>query len=700
MIKHYYTGFLLILVFKIFPQQNLKENFSPLKSSGKLPAIFSENIRAVITKDIADIKKAGEKNADLKAQFVTSSNYQIEKIVKSGNSLINGEVSDYLNNIVDVIFKDDPGLRSKISVYAFKSEVVNAYSFDKGYVFVNLGLIAQAETEAQLAYLLCHEIQHYLKNHQINGFVNEQIIESNSSFQNKVLDKCQYSKETEGEADVEGFKLFEKTPYNPKESLKLFDVLQYSHLPFELVEFKKSFFESKNYVLPEKYFLKTVQPISDNSNIDDSKMTHPSTAKRKSVVSEKLKFADKTNKKDFILGEARFEYIRDLARFELCRLYLKNRDYVSALYAGYLLKQKYPDNEFIDEVICKSLYALSLYKNGQLKYNANSHLSAGIPAYTQIEGFPQQLYHLVDTMPSNEFVIMSLNYTYRAHKRHSKNLKMAAVADSLLKMMHQVDWKISDFNRSIKEETILDSSERKNLSKTEIISKMQKIRNKEDSIYYVNVFHDLLTTDKYFSEKFPLTAPATNSKPVSIKTKPGSKQNFNLSIDKALFLEPFYYKIDKDKNAFKYVESDLKQEKLLNNINSYASAQGFELVTLDPALVKEGEIEKLNDYSILNDWLFENLDHLQNNAFIFNTNEIENLIARYGTPYVIKTGMISSKSRLKNRTFFMVYVFDLRNNNVVYSKTEIFRVKDATDLINAKSYQMIYELKNLKKSLR
>jgi len=685
-----------------FSQQILTENFVPLKSSGQLPPVFTQNIRNVIRQDVELMKDSGKVHKDLKAKFFTSSNYQIEKIIRSGNTLINDEVSAYLNEITNVLLKDDPALRSKISVYAFKSVVVNAYSYDKGFIFVDLGLIAQAETEAQLAYLMCHEIMHYVKKHQVNSYVNEQLIEKGTQYENKLVEKCQYSKEVEGEADIEGFKLFAGSPYNPKQALKLFDVLQYSNLPFELLEFKKSFFETKDYIIPSSYIPKEVSPISDNSNVDDSKATHPNTAKRKSAVAEKVKFAETNNKQDFIIGKEKFDYIRDLARMELCRLYLKNRDYTNALYAAYILKQKYPENQYVNEIICKCLYALTLFKNKELKFAINSNMAFGLYHASKTESYPYQLYSFINTVSGNEFAIMSLNTVYRAHMKFPQNKQMQVCSDSLFAMMKKINWGISDFNRKaiINDEVKKDSSSKESLSKTDLISKMQKTNNKEDSVYYINVFRDLLTTDKNFSEKFPLTAPALNTvgekNLLKKKTKP--LQADSTGITRVLFLEPFYYKIYKEDNkqVFSYSESDIKQEKFLANVTSYAASQGFELVTFDPGVMTAGESSKMNDYSVLNDWMFEKFDSDQENTIIFNTNEVESLISKYGTRYVLKTGMVSEEFGYKNRTYFFVFVLDVQTNRIVYRKYERFRGKDKEDLMNAKTYQMIYDLKNFK----
>ncbi|MBK7668519.1 MAG: M48 family metallopeptidase [Sphingobacteriaceae bacterium] len=383
--------------------------------------MFTENIRNVIKKDISDLNKGKENDKAIKSVYLTEANYEIEKIVKSGNTLINDEITKYLNKLMEVVLVSNTDLKSKLNLFTLKSTVVNAYSYDKGFIFFDVGLIAQAETEAQLAYILCHEISHYTKKHNIQGYVKNRKLEKEvyegKSTDDILIEKCQYSKENESEADLEGFKLFEGSNFNFDQAKKAFDVLQYAHLPFELVEFKKHFLESENMKLPAGYFLKEVSSIRNNASEDDTKSTHPNTAKRKSAIEELIKARDNAGRVNNVLGEEQFSYIRDLARFECCRLYLKNRDYPNALYAAYILREKYPDNKYLAQVISKSLYAITLYKKGDLRYGSDSYMQEGIASYSNVESFPQQIYHLIEKMPENEWAIISLNYAYRAHKK-------------------------------------------------------------------------------------------------------------------------------------------------------------------------------------------------------------------------------------------------------------------------------------------
>jgi peptidase M48-like protein len=699
-------------------QQDLKANFAPLKSKGELPAVFTQNIRNVIKQDITELKNKKETDRGLKSTFVTASNYQIERIVRSGNTLINDEVTVYLNKITDVILKDNPSLRKQLNVFTLKSSVVNAYSFDKGYIFIDIALIAQAETEAQLAFIICHEISHYTKQHHINSYVkNAEIDQRNYNGHNsedRIIEKCQYSKENESEADVEGFKLFERTTYNLKQAEKAFDMLQYAHLPFELVEFKKSYFEGPNYILPNAYFLKEVSPIKDNSNEDDTKQTHPNTKKRKQAIGEIVSNRDNSNRVNSILGQEKFEYIRSLSRLELCRLYLKNRDYPNALYAAYIMSLEYPSNEYIAEVISKCLYAISLYDKGEISYSNESNLENGFVSYTEVESYPQQLYHLIAKMPENEWTIMSLNYVYRAHKKYPGNKPMAALSDSLFSLMKRTKWGVSEFPRVPKKEvpkkdTVIAAQEapKEGASKTDLIASLQKERTirGDDTMYYKEVFVDLFMNDREFADKFPSSGTSDSGSGLSEYNTSSSSSSYGRSkkniqgtikVQKVLLIEPFFIKVDEtQREEIQYISSDKKQENYSKTINDCAEKLEFELITIDPGLLTANEVDKINDYSALIDWFDERSDSDKERIKILGTDDMDNVIKKYGTQFVLRTGIATVvTSSGKKRTYFYGFLYDITKNELVYRKFDYFKTKDRQDLVNAKTYQMLFELKH------
>lgn len=468
--------------------------------------------------------------------------------------------------------------------------------------------------------------------------------------------------------------------------------------------------------MPQRYFLKETSAIRDNSNEDDTKRTHPNTKKRKQAIADLNANRNHANRVNAIVGQEQFEYIRDIARMELCRLYLKNRDYPNALYAAYILSQKYPDNEYLAETVSKCMYGLTLIGNGSTRYTSSSHLENGIPQHDEIESFPQQVYHLINKMPTNEWTILSLNYVYRAHKKFPSNKKINACSDSLFKIMERTNWGLSDFSRIERQAGLNDvkqdslSTKPEAGSKTDMIANLQKERTtkSDDTVYYKNVFVDLFMNDPEFSRKFPSSGAKDNEAGSgftsyslsSRKENYSSKKNKNIKseikVEKVLLLEPFYLKVDEtQREEIQYVSSDQKQEEYSKTIEKCARLLKFEFITIDPGQVTASQVDKINDYSVINDWFDERFDGEDEKNLILNTNDIENVISKYGTRYLLKTGIATVKnSSGRKRTFFYGFLFDLQNNELIYRKYESFKYKDKQDLVNAKTYQMLFELKH------
>jgi hypothetical protein len=161
-----------------------------------------------------------------------------------------------------------------------------------------------------------------------------------------------------------------------------------------------------------------------------------------------------------------------------------------------------------------------------------------------------------------------------------------------------------------------------------------------------------------------------------------------------MLLEPFFIKIDETQmEEIQYISADKKQEDYCATLTRYAQLLRIELVTVDPNLLSASDVEKMNDYSVLNDWFDEKFDSDKEKALILNTDDIDKVISKYGTRYVLKTGIATVTTRSGGkRTFFYGFLFDIKTNELLYRKYEYFKTKDRQDLVNTKTYQMLFEL--------
>nr|MDQ3046945.1 M48 family metalloprotease [Bacteroidota bacterium] len=145
---------IILLIFFYFPilcVAQLSKDYTPLTSSGALPEEFIKTAKSLSEEELKTIGYGNDRTA--KQQFIISSNYFLRDLLLSGDVLINDPLGAYVNKVADELLKNDPELRKQIHIYVIKSPHVNAHAFDKGFIFVNTGLLAQLENEAQLAYV-------------------------------------------------------------------------------------------------------------------------------------------------------------------------------------------------------------------------------------------------------------------------------------------------------------------------------------------------------------------------------------------------------------------------------------------------------------------------------------------------------------------------------------------------------------------
>lgn len=97
--------------------------------------------------------------------------FEMEKSLE-GKLYIDSFLQEYINGIGQKIAEIAKKDRPIIPFYTFKivnDPHINAFTFGGGYIYVTSGLIATLDNEAQLAYILSHEIAHVSKAHIKEG---------------------------------------------------------------------------------------------------------------------------------------------------------------------------------------------------------------------------------------------------------------------------------------------------------------------------------------------------------------------------------------------------------------------------------------------------------------------------------------------------------------------------------------------------
>ena len=327
--------------------------YKPLQSKGAIPADFSTPTQHKIKK--TNDERLSKLTPSKRKEFLTFSNYAIDELLHSGAVTYGDAVSEYLTSLAARLLKNDSTLFNKLRFYTLNDNTANAFSTNQGMVFVTTGLIAQMTSEAQLAFVLGHEIAHYREGHVIDMF-DYSTSNSGLSYKEKSRFFSKYSRQNELEADEIGVKYMHDAGYTAAEIEKTFDVLLYSYLPFEEIAFDKNYFTNQWIFVPEKTFSKPKIEISATENYNDRFASHPNIATRKEEIQQKIDSL-KEWQSEIAFNQPKFDEVRTICRFEFVLNDVYANNIIEALYAIYVLEKEHPTSRFLKN--CKSQIWLS-----------------------------------------------------------------------------------------------------------------------------------------------------------------------------------------------------------------------------------------------------------------------------------------------------------------------------------------------------
>lgn len=340
-------------------------NYHTLRSFGPIPADFNTSTFSKIETDM--LIKRENLTMDEQKEFTERIHNSVDELLQSGKVTYGDEISQYVANVAKKILYDDLELFNNLRFYTVKSNITNALSTDQGIIFVTTGLISQLTSEAELAYVLAHEIVHFKEKHAMEWFEfsnNEDVIR-------KMQEMSIYSQEREFEADVKGLDLYLKAGYSKDHMTVLFDVLAYSYLPIDEIPFPTNYFNTPICTIPKKKFSSEKFDIKLDENYDDRRSTHPNIKRRKTKALETADTLKNWGDKSYLLSLEEFEYIRNVARFERLRSDMIDKSYPEAIYTIFILEKEFPQSIYLHRMKSQAWHGLSAQKfnNGDDYYN-------------------------------------------------------------------------------------------------------------------------------------------------------------------------------------------------------------------------------------------------------------------------------------------------------------------------------------------
>lgn len=698
------------------------------KLSGKSYEEKAENI----TRDQSRFERKA------KDRFYLSSTFRTRKLLLSGRVLFHDTLTNYVEKVADEVLKDQPELRKKLNFYIVKSSVVNGFATNDGMIFLTMGMLAQLTNEAQLAFIISHEAIHFRERHVLDSYVEKERITKhrgaykNVSQENSLMVKNKYSKELEKEADFEGFEIFKQTDYIPDAAFETMEILKYSYLPVDEVAFDKSYYETENMVFPDGYALTSLNPIALEKDYDEEKSTHPSVEERKEYLIEKINNVEQKDKSEFLVATAEeFATIRKIAKYELASILLDDFKLEEALYHTYILLQENPKDIYPAKVEVKALYYLT-------KYAYYGDWSKVVRDYEKVEGQSQQLSFLLYEMRRDEINVIALRKAWDLYEREPDDSELKEVCLDLMREMYKNGLQIDDFfSRKTLEELrkeidefeqdTVDVSELSKIEKIKYQQKVTKTENRSDSNIKWAFAEELSDSDEFvdlMKKAKDTYDDDSNSEDMSPEKKKRIKRHgYSLDIDKVLFVNPQYVKIDQRKdNSIQHLDAEESQLKLYEVIRESAGYVGIKTKILDDNELNQISIDEFNDLIFLKTWMHERAVFLQEDitAIPFSTQKRRELSIKYDTDHFCWAGFYGVRIdetlkkvltlafsmvyfptlpygiyyaiRPAKKTFHYTILFNIMSGEVEWARAELMDKGDANDLINSMIYDDLHQM--------
>jgi len=615
-LKHY----LLLIILSSFITQSFAQvdfnNYTTLLSKGTIPEDFTKQTFQKLEEDLKTGRDELSQNQE--KVFFEGTNYAIDEILHSGFVLYGDDITTYICEIADKLLINDPTLRSKLRFYTIKSNSANAFSTDQGIVFFTTGLISQLTSEAQLAYILAHEISHYTEKHVVETF---DWTTSNYRQDDRIERLSQYSKEKEFEADKLGVKLFHAAGYSSDEIFATFDVLMYSYLPFDEIEFPTTYFSNENIFIPETLFPTKKYEIKAVEDYDDELSTHPNIKKRKEAVEKEIgAFSDWGTISNY-LGTERFEYIRSIARFESVRSDILNAQYGNALYSIFLLERDHPNSMYLKRMKAHVWMNLMLFKT-------ENKSSRTISKTTDLEGESAALHFFLKKLNKDALTTIALRQVYQLHIQNPDDEEINAVYTKFVSDLASNDnFKIENFSKKKFEQAANDFIKAKSDTiKVEVkdtidkqkTSKYDKIKNKKNADnpsnfdstkYYLYGLTDILADSSFMQlftakkaihleEKEAFEAyNALSRQEQKVINKQEKATEFNLGLNEIIVVEPMVYSYKR--GQVNNVKSEKLEKDFSEAIESSAERVGVKTYPIDSRTLETKGTQGYNERCIL-----------------------------------------------------------------------------------------------------
>lgn len=364
-------------------------------------------------------------------------------------------VKKYLQNILDDLSAKN-NFKEKYEVHCTRDISVNAYNMGDNRVYVNIGLLKLMTNEAQIAFLLAHELAHYLLLHVQEKFLASRDLRNSKKVKQEIKDikKAKYNKtdltvqlmknygyefakndrKTERAADSMAVVLVSNTDYDLSEGIALMKILEDSDKDTISVDYP-AFFDNKDFHL-NRDWLKTNDKFlsfGDKKVVEfdkDSMSTHPAIPFRIEMIQKQMAAMgySKTGKKLFVQSKNILDSIAYAAMMEEIEVYKKGKRYGAIVYHSLALLRRFPEHVFLHR---NAIVALNEIITCMDKHTIQDHIPVEVDEFSI--GY-KHLLRLLDHTSSSELKLVFKNYIKNYYSKVSQYPEVKTIYEKIDKI--------------------------------------------------------------------------------------------------------------------------------------------------------------------------------------------------------------------------------------------------------------------------
>jgi Zn-dependent protease with chaperone function len=329
---------------------------------------------------------------------------------------------NYLNKLLAVIKQGNPSLSAAdFSCYFSRTYIPNAAYIGDGIILFNMGLFQRMDNEAQVAFVLCHEIAHFLLRHTDNS-IRQYVASINSEEVQEALHKIKgseyrkheqlqnlakgltfdsrrHSRDHEVEADSLAVELMHNTRFalsSALSALAVLDNIDTDTLNMSL--YLPKLFNAPEYPFRKKWIARDEGLLGGhakvgNEEMADSLKTHPDCKKRILLLTSLMKGWSQPAAVLFPVDSTVFVLLKNNFHFETIEYAFLSKNYTESLFLSLELLRVYPNDFYLVTQVGKLLNGIYYAQKSHTLSKITDLPSPGYPSdYNLLLQFIQNLY--------------------------------------------------------------------------------------------------------------------------------------------------------------------------------------------------------------------------------------------------------------------------------------------------------------------